>query len=162
MSVDLTQLRDIHLPEPVSWWPPAPGWWMALAAVIVFILLVAVVRRRVRVRRWRREARAAIAQLKQQHRERPEQGREIVEQLSVLMRRVATTRFPAAEVASLSGEQWLLFLDRYIKKGNAFQQGAGRLLADAPYRAKHVNIPEVETLLKLCDRWVSALPGGAR
>ncbi|MFK7734069.1 MAG: DUF4381 domain-containing protein [Pseudomonadales bacterium] len=22
------QLRDIHLPEAVSWWPPAIGWWL--------------------------------------------------------------------------------------------------------------------------------------
>ena len=162
MSVDLPQLRDIHLPQPVSWWPPAPGWWMALGAVIVCILLVLVIRRGIRLRRWRQEARAAIAQLKQQHRERPELGQEVVERLSVLMRRVATTRFPAAEVASLSGERWLQFLDSHTKKGDPFQQGAGRLLADAPYRTQHVNIPEVEALLKLCDRWVATLPGGAR
>ena len=162
MSIDLTQLRDIHLPQPVSWWPPAPGWWMVLAAVIVLILLLIVVRRSVRLRRWRREARAAIVQLKQQHKQHPETGREVVAQLSVLMRRVATTRFPAAEVASLTGDQWLLFLDSQSKRDHAFQQGAGRLLADAPYRSKHVNIPEVEALLKLCEQWIAALPGGHR
>ena len=31
---DLSQLRDIHLPEAVPWWPPAPGWWMLFALVI--------------------------------------------------------------------------------------------------------------------------------
>ncbi len=162
MSVDLTQLRDIHLPEPVSWWPPAPGWWLTLGAVIAFIILVFVIRRGIRLRRWRREARATIAQLKQQHRENPERGQEIVGRLSVLMRRVATTRFPAAEVASLSGAQWLQFLDRHSKKGEPFQQGVGQLLADAPYRSRHVNIPEVEALLKLCDHWIATLPGGSR
>ena len=27
-------LRDIHLPDAVSWWPPAIGWWL-LAIIIV-------------------------------------------------------------------------------------------------------------------------------
>jgi hypothetical protein len=162
VSVDLTQLRDIHLPEPISWWPPAPGWWLLLASVIVLMLLVVAIRRRVRLMRWRREARATIVRLKQQHKQYPETGRAVVEQLSVLMRRVATTRFPAAEVASLTGESWLIFLDSQSKNNNAFQQGAGRLLVDAPYRSKHVNIPEVEALIKVCNQWVTALPGGPR
>lgn len=162
MSVELEQLRDIHLPEPVGWWPPAPGWWLLLAAALTLTLLLRVLRRRARLRRWRREARTAIGQLRQQHRLRPETGRAVVEQLSALLRRIATTRFPAIEVASLCGEPWLQFLDSQSKGGNAFQQGAGRLLADAPYRPKHVNIAEVEELLTLCERWIAALPGGPR
>ena len=162
MSVDLTQLRDIHLPEPISWWPPAPGWWMVLGVVIFLFALLFILRRRARLRRWRREARTVIAQLKQQHKQQPETGLAVVEQLSVLMRRVATTRFPAGRVASLSGEQWLTFLDDQMKSDNLFQQGAGRLLVDAPYRPQHVNIPQVEALIKLCEKWITALPGGAR
>ena len=28
-------LKDIHLPEPITWWPVAPGWWA------IFVLLIA-------------------------------------------------------------------------------------------------------------------------
>jgi len=37
----LDQLKDIHLPEAVGFWPPALGWWL-LAAVFVVILLTGI------------------------------------------------------------------------------------------------------------------------
>ena len=30
-------LRDLHLPEPVGWWPPAPGWWILLLLVTTLL-----------------------------------------------------------------------------------------------------------------------------
>lgn len=40
MQQQLEQLKDIQLPEPVSWWPLAYGWWglMALALLAVVML----------------------------------------------------------------------------------------------------------------------------
>jgi hypothetical protein len=55
------QLRDIHLPLPPSWWPPAPGWW-GLAALVVLVLLLAAWRWRQGVRR-RRSHRHILAQI---------------------------------------------------------------------------------------------------
>ena len=26
----LQDLRDVHMPDPISWWPPAFGWWMIM------------------------------------------------------------------------------------------------------------------------------------
>ena len=37
----LEQLRDVHLPEPVSWWPLAPGYWIVLALVVVVLGMLA-------------------------------------------------------------------------------------------------------------------------
>ncbi|MBT3527943.1 MAG: DUF4381 domain-containing protein, partial [Porticoccaceae bacterium] len=30
----LAELRGIHLPDPISWWPLAPGWWVL---IVIFI-----------------------------------------------------------------------------------------------------------------------------
>lgn len=52
MSTDpLAQLRDIHLPEAVGWWPPAPGWWL-LTLLFLSALVYAVL--------WWRQRRARL------------------------------------------------------------------------------------------------------
>ena len=30
----LSQLADIHLPDPVSIWPLAPGWWLVIVLIL--------------------------------------------------------------------------------------------------------------------------------
>ena len=43
----LNQLRDIHAPPAVAWWPPAPGWWVWVGvALLIVVLLVVFYRRR--------------------------------------------------------------------------------------------------------------------
>ena len=31
----LEQLADIHLPVEISYWPPAPGWWILAVMLLV-------------------------------------------------------------------------------------------------------------------------------
>lgn len=38
-SIPLPGLRDIHPPDPISWWPPAPGWWL-VATILILIWAV--------------------------------------------------------------------------------------------------------------------------
>ena len=39
-------LRDIHLPEPIGWWPPALGWWiLALLVILTIGLCIWLIRR---------------------------------------------------------------------------------------------------------------------
>ncbi len=42
----LAQLRDIHTPDPVSWWPLAPGWWVLITLLILLIVTVFLLIRR--------------------------------------------------------------------------------------------------------------------
>ena len=53
----LNELRDIRLPEPVSWWPPAPGWWLLSLVVLgVLIFITIKLHRRWKSNRYRRIA----------------------------------------------------------------------------------------------------------
>ena len=58
MQIDpLSQLRDIHLPPPISWWPFAPGWWILIFAVtFASIWLTKTLLQRYRSNLYRRQA----------------------------------------------------------------------------------------------------------
>jgi len=150
-------LRDIHLPEPIVWWPPAPGWWL-LAALCLLLLIFGIIRLRRRRLRGRlpRSARKALKSLAAQYRQ-DEDGAKLARELSVLMRRIAVTLYPRREVARLTGEAWLEFLDRPLrgtKEPEAFRSGIGRVLLEAPYNPRCQ--VDGKALLKLTERWIAA------
>jgi len=125
-------LRDLHLPELTGWWPLAPGWWVliALATVAACWLL-----RRAWLG-WRRNAarRLALRRLSFIVSEF-ESGADAVrlgKELSELTRRAMLAYAPRPEVAGLTGDDWLRWLDQGLA-GNPFSEGGGRLLQSLPY-----------------------------
>lgn len=149
-SPPLPDLRDVHLPDPVSLWPPAPGWWIVLGLVvtgaIVFMWLMAY-RRRTKVRRL---AMAELRAVKQHYATHPD-DLWVVQRLSEIVRRYAMATFPRTEVAGLAGSSWLGFLDR-TGGTNQFTQGVGRLLSSEPYRPQ--SAMAAAELLPLVERWI--------
>lgn len=149
-------LRDIHLPEPVSWWPPAPGWWILLGLVM---LLAWTIRYFWRRRMLKRSSIKTLA-LRELHHARAEFRRQgdahvLVRELSRLLRQVCISLNPRQESASLTGKAWLAYLDRRLGD-QRFLKGPGRLLIDAPYQGRADII--VDDLLALCDDWINVLP----
>lgn len=150
-ALNAEQLRDIHLPAPVSWWPPAPGWWF-VAALLLFLAAVGYwLLRRWRRQRWRREALEELARLRQS----AATSRQLA-QLSMLLRRVAVTCFPRQDVASLTGPEWLAFLERHDGGFAAYAE----LLVDAPYRAE--TELDLEGLYQQAENWIRRLSNGGR
>ena len=153
----LAQLRDYHLPEPVAWWPPAPGWWLLALLVLAGCamgvwLFLARHRQTAALRAALRELRA----LKTAHANDGD-NLELVRGLSRLLRRFALARFPRVRVAGLTGADWLTFLDSHVRD-KVFSQGAGRALVEAPYRSQ-AEIPAAE-LIALVEQWIVGNPGG--
>ena len=146
-------LRDIHLPDPVSWWPPAPGWWMLLALLLVIALLGGYLYRRYRRNALRRAAQRLLHRIGEDYRQSGD-ARVLAQQLSILLRRVSLSCYPRQQVAGLTGCDWLSLLDRTLP-GDQFQQGAGRALIEAPYSLdSRIDGP---ALLRLCQRWLHQL-----
>ena len=115
-TAGLENLRDIHLPEPIGWWPLAPGWWILAALVIAGIVALSIwLRRRARQRRYRK---IALQQLQTLYRNWQHQGDDIAfaREANRLLKQTALAAFPKAKVASLNGADWLDFLDRHLRK----------------------------------------------
>lgn len=147
----LQQLRDIHLPAPIGWWPPAPGWW-ALGAALLLILCVALywLARRHRQRRYRR---IALRQLDALHARWRQHGDPhlFVEELNRLLKQAALSAFPAQRVAALHGEAWLRFLDGTLPQPQ-FDRAELRPLAEV-YRPDAAP-PQVEELQRAAAYWL--------
>jgi hypothetical protein len=140
-------LRDIHAPPVPDFWPPAPGWWVLAGFVLVLLglLLWRVYRRYLALRR-RRRILDELARLKGLA-----AGPDLAAGVSALLKRVALERYPRGEVASLTGQSWLRFLDRNGGEGR-FASGPGSVLAEAPY-APDASF-EAEALLALAGDWI--------
>ncbi len=146
-------LRDIHLPPPPGWWPPAPGWW-ALLAVMVIACVCATwwYRRAGRKRSAVAQARLELTRLRADSTVAPTQ---LAAELSALLRRVCISLFPRRQVAGLTGDGWLQFLDE-VRGGGEFCRGPGRVLIQAPYRPG-VSRQELDPVLDLCATWLEAV-----
>lgn len=147
----LSQLRDIHLPQAVGFWPIAIGWYVLALLVLVFASVMAMLWRKRQARLApKRAALAQLARLKKRYQQDQDPVEAAIE-LSMLFRRVALVLFPSKKVASLRDREWLSFLDR-VGNTSEFSQGVGQALITAPYqrRAQY----DVEQLFVLADSWI--------
>lgn len=155
----LSQLRDIHLPEAVGFWPPAPGWWivailLALALGWAAFLLVRLWQRRQRLQYalWVLSHTGKTYELKAgMEATRNQAGLDLLYALNKLLKRVALVHYPGKDIASLSGDAWLHFLD---ESGGTreFTSGAGKALGEGEYRPFFEADPAA--LQQLARQWI--------
>lgn len=126
-------LRDLHLPGEVDWWPLAPGWWFLIAVAVAFAGWAAWRG----IRHWRyNAARRHALKLLDRYESEYLEHRDVVrlgKQVSELLRRGMLAYAPRAEVAGLTGEAWLEWLDRDLAVPY-FHTDGGRSLLTLPYR----------------------------
>jgi len=151
----LAALHPIHLPQPISWWPPAPGWWVLLFALLLLAVVAVFVWRRHRNGLHKPSLKSIINSALDEYSNveslLSHGDRDATARLSALMRRVAVAMYPAA--AGLTGDAWLIWLDDHWQRDD-FCAGEGRLLMDLPYRNSVDS--DVEQLGRICHDWLKA------
>ncbi len=151
----LEALRPNHLPDPVIWWPPAPGWWLAACILLAGVVTAAfLLYRHYSRNRYRRAA------LKESEHiaaclDNNEDSHALVSDLNRLLKRVALSAWPRETVAALHGNEWLDFLDK-TSRSNDFTTGPGQVFGDARFSpGEHaLSQSEIDQLQRLVNRWI--------
>lgn len=147
-------LRDIHLPDPVSWWPPAPGWWILLGLAILLPLLVLWLRKRRRKIHLHQEAQQALETILQDYEQHQDRHR-LLQELTALLRRIALSYGEREQVAAITGEAWILELHK-LSGQEVFDRHSQRLLTQAAYMAE--TPARLEPLVEQLRSWIRLLP----
>lgn len=157
MNEQTLDLRDIHLPEPISWWPLAPGWWLLFAAIILIIVFAYILRKIYLGKQLKREIAAELENIKKYFSETGNRS-QLAKSLSVLLRRASITYYPATNIAGLTGEHWLAYLDKsnqHPAGSKKFQSDTGRILLTAPYLPDNASLDfDANELIQLCESWL--------
>jgi len=148
-------IDEIILPEAISWWPSAPGW--KVLGIIVFAWLMLQVIRWAKYWWRNRYRREALRQLEQIQQRAGKQLQDVVAVLPHYIKVTALQAYPRQDVAGLSGNNWLAFLDAHYS-GPSFSEGVGKKLlsvAYLPYEQWHLNDKESHALINMSRRWIA-------
>lgn len=108
----LSQLRDIHSAPQVSWWPPAPGWWVL--AFLLLMLLVWIGRgllRRLRVVQRRKQMMGWVDHLNSTI-DPDKDPYSYLSTINRIFKVVALRAFPEQHCAVMAGSEWTDFLQQ--------------------------------------------------
>ena len=146
MPDNLPELRDIHLPEDISIFPLAYGWWIIalciIASVAIYQLVIVILQKS--------KKRYALKLLKDICCANTIRA---AAEMSEILRRICIVKYPHA--TTLSGQQWLDFINTHAKEKLSPQ--TAELLLNAPYmpesKSKH-KTSDIESLRSFCQKWI--------
>lgn len=148
----LEQLKDIYLPQEVSsWWPLAYGWWVVIG-VIIFLGIFFLVHRRIK-KKQKQYIDSVVNDFKESvldtYVSRP---KEILQTVSVYLKRVAIHKFPKDEIKLLYGQYWVDYLNSKTKK-DLFEREVAKNLANT-YRPANLSDAELEQVVNASEEWM--------
>jgi hypothetical protein len=149
-GLNLPQLLDLMheliRPEPVSWMPQTPGWWISLAWVITVVIILSWHRYQAWCHnRYRREALAMLRSIEANSVD----DQLVAGQIAILLKRTALAAYPRERVAQLYGSEWAQFLCDAASNDPIIEQTAEQL-ATAAYRAQS----DGRALIGPARRWI--------
>lgn len=156
----LAGLIDIHLPDPVGFWPLAPGWWILAALLLGGIIAGCLYWRLQRARNaYRRQALEQLDLLETDQ----SNDSQWLQSLNQLLKRSAQSAhangYVADNPAGLHGAGWRVFLERHNMKHTAVSPDVMRLLTEGGYQSDESIASDLQqhrpALLTFIRHWLS-------
>lgn len=151
-------LRDIHLPDAISWWPPAIGWWLLPIVILTIIFTVyQLIKFKKQIRSktvYKKIAQLELQRIRENFND-TEDPVHLLRAISTLLRRIGLSYLPRETVASLTGEQWINQLNS-LSQDTFFSNDLAKFLTSAPYMPNADFNPD--DLLNICEQWINQLP----
>ena len=155
----LEQLADIHLPVEISYWPPAPGWWILAVMLLVGGIFLSL--RFIQFRNLQQVCRHALLELESCYSQLakidssdPSNQLRYVNEVNSVLRRVALVHFPHAKVASLGGKDWVDFI-RQKGDSAALNEEIAAALSFGRFQT-HCEV-DVDKMNDLGKAWITSL-----
>lgn len=147
----LNALRELALPEAVSYAPQTAGWYFLFAAAAAGLAWLAIRSYlQWKANRYRRVALERLRSINEASQSDPS----AVAELPELVKRTALAFSARTEAAELYGADWLAFLDSTYG-GAGFSTGPGRVLPSLAYGASpSLGEADRTALVSLVDEWI--------
>ena len=158
------ELNDIHLPDSILWWPPAPGWWVLGVVLIIFLFLMLLLLpklwRWLRYKPVRSLSLKEFYLIKQSHQQQADQ-KQTLQAITTLLRRTVMSKSGRIGHAGVVGDDWINQLNQMSQK-DCFTQAQGELLKHGRYQPaiEGQNKADIDSLLQSCENWIKSLPKG--
>lgn len=137
-------LKEIPLPDPVSYFPETAGWLILAVLFGLFLCILFAIF----LRRWRQKAylRQAIRDLQEISDQQLNYS-----QIPLILRRTALQQYDRDEVASLRGRSFTDWLNNKLKQP-VFDPQDSALLSALPYTLSEKNLTDIATLNGLVQK----------
>ncbi len=148
----LAELKDVHLPAPVSIFPLATGWYIVIG--LIFILVAVLIWWQLRRHKKKQQQQEIFSLLKQIEANAVTTSDEkTIEESSILLKRVAVAKFPEQKPQLLFGKNWLQFLDK-TGKTSEFTTGSGRYLGEIYQKQQ---LEDKKAFFALIEKWLRSV-----
>ncbi|MBO5441721.1 MAG: DUF4381 domain-containing protein [Alphaproteobacteria bacterium] len=145
---NLPEIRDIYIPDGVSFFPIAYGWWVLLIGSFLLFFMIKLLLLGIK----KSKKHYALKTLKNINIANPVTA---AIEMSELLRRICTVKYK--EAAALYGQEWIDFLNKHTE--DKLSGDEAKLLMYAPFMKEQNNTfneTVAENLKAFCKNWIGA------